>query len=179
LYSEEIKNPLYNNKINGFTAFRFTNAIAVSDSFYIGWDQTNAYVLNVGLDKNYPFILNQNSAYKMDGRWYPSAIPGALMIRPIMKQFLGIATALNAQKMLKLDDFNLYPNPASNQITVDLKDADSYSIKLIDLTGKEVASLSSNKGVIILPELSLGVYLVHFMHAELGINYVKKIIIKN
>lgn len=179
LYSEEIKNPLYNNKINGFTAFRFTNAIAVSDSFYIGWDQTNAYVLNVGLDKNYPFILNQNSAYKMDGRWYPSAIPGALMIRPIMKQFLGIATALNEQKMLKLDDFNLYPNPASNQITVDLKDADSYSIKLIDLTGKEVASLSSNKGVIILPELSLGVYLVHFMHAELGINYVKKIIIKN
>jgi hypothetical protein len=73
----------------------------------------------------------------------------------------------------------LYPNPASNQITVDLKDADSYTIKLIDLTGKEVANLIFTDGVIQLPQVSFGVYLIQIQNTKSGQTHVKKIIIQN
>jgi hypothetical protein len=179
LYSQEIKKPIYTNQINGFTSFRFNSPIAVTDSFYIGWEQTNAYVLNIGLDKNYPFILNPNMAYKMDGRWYPAAIPGALMIRPIMKQFLGIATTINEPLAKIVADFNIYPNPATNHVKVDLKGVDNYQIKLIDLTGKEVANLVSNDGLILLPELSLGVYLILFQDPKSDQKLVRKLLINN
>lgn len=166
LYNQEIAKPIYTNQINGFTAFKFAQALAVKDTFYIGWEQNAAFVLNIGLDKNYRFGLNPNMAYKMDGRWYPTEIPGALMMRPILGKFLGVPTGMAEPKFADQLHFNLYPNPASGVVNVDLENSENYTISLYDLLGKLQAKLSSNHGEIRLPAVDAGIYLMVFENKE-------------
>jgi hypothetical protein len=180
LYNQEVLKPVYTNVINGFTSYRFVEPIPVTDSFYIGWDQTSSYVLNVGLDKNYYFGTNPNMYYKMDGRWYPTEIPGALMIRPIMSKFLGTATGLSepnfAPDMLQ---FDLYPNPAKEFVKVTLPNIDNYHIHLFDMMGKNIGVLETTQGEIKLPSMADGIYLLSFENKFNGQKIVKKLIINN
>ncbi|MCF8254681.1 MAG: T9SS type A sorting domain-containing protein [Bacteroidia bacterium] len=179
LYSQDVNKPIYTNQINGFTSFLFSNPIAVTDSFYIGWEQTNAFLLNIGLDKNYRFGLNQNMFFKMDGRWYPSEIAGALMIRPIMGRFYGVPTAVNEIQQKEEIQFNLFPNPAHNLVQTDLKNAQNYAVKMIDLSGKEVATLVVSNNQIQLPEVTEGFYILIFENKLTEQKFAKKLIIRH
>lgn len=180
LYNQEVLKPVYTSIINGFTSYRFVEPIPVTDSFYVGWDQTSSYVLNVGLDKNYHFGVNPNMYYKMDGRWYPTEIPGALMIRPIMSKFIGNATGLSEpthfQERLS---FDIYPNPASGYVKATLPQIQNYTIKLVDIMGKELNVLKLDGDEIQLPYVAEGIYLLQFENAKSNEKFVKKLFIKN
>ncbi|OYU96531.1 MAG: hypothetical protein CFE21_09095 [Bacteroidetes bacterium B1(2017)] len=178
LYSQEVLKPIYTNKINGFTAFKFSQSIAVSDSFLIGWDQTSAYVLNVGLDKNFRFNQNPNMFYKSDGRWYPTEIPGALMIRPIMGKFLGVPTGISEPTTLVRTDFSIYPNPAAHELTVGLEDLETYKISLVDIAGQEIATLHATGNKIDLPTVAEGFYVLVFENPKTEQKFAKKLIIR-
>ncbi len=178
MYNQEIARPIYTNQLNGFTAFKFAQALAVTDTFYIGWEQTAAYVLNIGLDKNYRFGINPNMAYKMDGRWYPTEIQGALMMRPILGKFLGVPTGMAEPKFADQLQFNLYPNPTSGVVNVDLVNSENYEISLYDLVGKLHGKLYSNQGEIKLPTVDSGIYLMVFENKEGTQKTTKKIIIQ-
>ncbi|MDZ4667217.1 MAG: T9SS type A sorting domain-containing protein [bacterium] len=180
LYNQEVIKPTYTNVINGFTSYRFVEPIPVTDSFYIGWDQTSSYVLNVGLDKNYYFGVNPNMHYKMDSRWYPSEIMGALMIRPIMSKFLGAATGLSEPNFdREVLAFDLFPNPAKEFVKVNLPHSEDYHIQLFDLMGKNLGLLPAINGEIKLPQVVDGIYLMSFVNKFNGQKIVKKIIINN
>jgi hypothetical protein len=178
LYTQNISRPTYTNTINGFTSYRFVEPIPVQDSFYIGWEQTNAYVLNIGLDKNYRFGLNPNMYYKMDGRWYPTEIPGALMIRPIMRNFLGSATGKAEPIFRETQKFDIYPNPAFNYFETNLPDLGLFDITLISLQGTKVKSLEASGKIVSLPPVEPGLYFVSFENRHSGQTFTKKLIIK-
>lgn len=180
LYNQEVLKPSYTNVINGFTSYRFVEPIPVTDSFYIGWDQTSSYVLNIGLDKNYHFGVNPNMYYKMDGRWYPTEIPGALMIRPIMSKFLGAATGLSEPtRFTERISFDVYPNPASGYVKATLPEIQNYTIKLVDIMGKELQVLRLHGDEIQLPVVAEGIYLLQFENTRSNEKFVKKLFIKN
>ena len=51
----------YADSINGFIDFIFDSAVAIPQGkFYIGWQQNSAFILNVGYDKNYKYLFNEN-----------------------------------------------------------------------------------------------------------------------
>jgi hypothetical protein len=117
-------------------------------------------------------------AFKKDGRWYPTAIAGALMIRPILSKFIGVPTGIAESTNKNQQDFSVYPNPANRELHVGLNQLENYNIKLIDLTGKEVSKLMANGQTIDLPELAEGFYLLVFENSQTQQKFVKKIIIK-
>ncbi|MCG9879301.1 MAG: T9SS type A sorting domain-containing protein [Bacteroidia bacterium] len=178
IYTQDISRPTYTNTINGFTSYRFVEPIPVQDSFYIGWEQTNSFVLNVGLDKNYRFGVNPNMAYKMDGRWYASEIEGALMIRPIMRKFIGSATFLSEPTKKESIVFNLYPNPAENYFEVDLPHLQDYKIELINLQGARVKTLEAYDSRVDILGVESGFYFVSFENQKTQQKFAKKLLIK-
>jgi hypothetical protein len=180
LWSLEQISPTYTNTINGFTSYRFPKAVAVSDSFYIGWDQVNAFVVNIGLDKNYRFGVNPNMAYKMDGRWYASETDGALMMRPIMGKFLGSATSNPEiiEPIAARQDIGIYPNPLKHSFTTTLENPQNYSCKLYDLNGRLIGNLSLDGNQYLVPALQAGFYIVVFENLKSGEIVTKKIIIE-
>jgi hypothetical protein len=177
LYTQDVLKPTYTNTINGFTSYRFVEPIPVQDSFYIGWEQVNSYVLNVGLDKNYRFGLNPNMYYKMDGRWYPSEIPGALMIRPIMKKFLGSATGKSEVILNELTTVHLFPNPAKEYFETNLPDLGNYIIEIVNMQGIKIKSPVKEENKILVSDILAGFYFVTFENKITGQKFAKKIII--
>lgn len=177
MYSREYRGPIFTNYINGFATLVIDPPLAVTDSFFVGWDQANAFVLNIGLDKNYPFGLNKNHFYRMDGRWYPTEIPGALMIRPILGKFKTWPT--NTSEILKPLPLQLqvFPNPAKDKLQVFMPDNQlEYNYQLFDLSGRLVQNGVTENKFIYLQSGLAGLYVLHLN--QLNQQHFVKIIIE-
>ncbi len=177
IYSQEVLKPVYMNTINGFAAFKFTSPVPVKNSFYIGWEQINAYVLNVGMDENYPPGVNPNMAYKMDGRWYPAEIKGALMIRPIIGKFLDLPASLVQAERTKAPQLTIFPNPAKNELNIETDKVSDYVVSIFDMMGRNVLNPDNNNGKIQLPELPSGMYILVLQNRLNQIKMTRKIMI--
>jgi hypothetical protein len=177
--------PIYTNTINGFTTIRFDSAILVPKRFYIGWEQVGQFVLNVGLDENYTignkFLPNPNMFFKTDGFWLPTEIPGALMIRPLLGQFVDVPTNINEnQKTIEANQFNLFPNPTKNILNIETNCKNKCQVILFDLMGKTVLQtiIQNEMNSIQLPELQSGIYLAQIIDETSGNKITKKLIIE-
>jgi hypothetical protein len=171
--------------INGFTTIRFDSAVVVPKRFYVGWEQVGQFVLNVGLDENYAignkFLPNPNMFYKTDGFWLPTEIPGALMIRPLLGQFVDVPTNLNeTPKVTENIQFNLFPNPTKNILNIETNCKNNCQVLLIDLMGKQVlqTAIKNEMNSIDLPELQTGIYLVQIIDETTGNKITKKLFSK-
>lgn len=74
---------------------------------------------------------------------------------------------------------NMYPNPVTDQFTIDLPGVSVYDFRLTDVSGKVVQSFtfSGNKAVLPRNNLPPGIYLVH-VRKEQGQSTVKKIVMQ-
>ncbi len=110
--------------------YELEDPLPVSGRFYIGWQQSESYFLNVGVDKNYQKLFSGSGFqsrvfYNASGSWIkaePSLLDsGILTIRPYLGgdevRFLNRS---KTTKNLRSLEFKAYPNPASNRITVSL-----------------------------------------------------------
>jgi hypothetical protein len=179
IWSLEQIRPLYTSQRDGFTAYKLPKPVAVSDSFYIGWDQVNSFVLNIGLDRNYPKGVNPNMAFKMDGRWYPSETKGALMIRPIMGAFLGSPTQLpEVINSISRVEPSVYPNPSNGSFKTNLTNLKEYNFKLYDIKGSMVCELFPEDESFSVPSGLDGFYIFYIENKETGQTFAKKLIIQ-
>ena len=69
---------------NAFAEYRLDSALAVQDTFYVGYVQQGSRVVKLGFDINTPRA--GGSYYNVDGRWRPSGLaqPGNFMVRPVL-----------------------------------------------------------------------------------------------
>jgi hypothetical protein len=177
MYNKEYTGPLYTNFINGFATYVIDPPLAVSDSFFVGWEQTNAFVLNVGLDKNYPFGLNQNHFFKMDGRWYRTEIPGALMIRPMLGKFKVFPTSLSEPIKPVDKNISIFPNPASEYIYFSSVDNLPVSYSIYDLAGRMIQNGVAGQHGVCVSHIPDGLYVIHLQTEKMFQS--AKIIIKH
>jgi Secretion system C-terminal sorting domain len=97
--------------------------------------------------------------------------------------FYGGGTPTNINSNMISAGTKIYPNPASDQLNIELPDNNTYSLELKDMSGKSILS-SSNGGIIIsgnkassdLRGLSKGIYVLEINSN--GQSGVKKIIIE-
>lgn len=70
----------------------------------------------------------------------------------------------------ELNAFRLFPNPANDfmQITINKNDPNSYSISIIDITGKEIISQSISNAPIDVSLLTNGMYFVKLLNSKTG-----------
>jgi hypothetical protein len=177
--------PTYTNSRNGFYYLKFDNPIALSaGKFYIGWEQTSSFVLNIGFDKNYQIngvpAKNPEMWFKVqDGIWGRTKIEGALMMRPIVGKWidppLGLLPSENAKS--EKQEVKIYPNPASNKIVVETNFS-MPEITLLDLMGKEVYHNNNGEKLLYLPPLPRGIYWLHVVDKEAGKPQTVKLLIE-
>ena len=178
LYKSADLKPVYSNKINGFAAFKIEPPIALTDSFYIGWEQTQAFVLNIGMDKNYPFGINRNMFFKQDGQWYPSEMTGALMMRPIVGKWIDLPASISENKNLNTEKFVVYPNPSNGKFHINSKQNEEFWVKLYDMSGRELTQTESQNQEIDLSGFNTGVYLLKIESKISAHSSITKIIIQ-
>ena len=151
---------------NGFTRIKLSTPLIVSDTFYIGYENTSNSLIGVGLDRN-NITASDFIYYNVLGSWIQNdELQGALMMRPVFQD--GSEFVLSAPKPdLKL---HLYPNPTSGLINLPRHDL----LSIYDLSGRFIEQFKYS------PELDLssypnGVYLLRFLIQ--GESVVKKVIV--
>ncbi len=136
LYEQTLLSPEYADSLGQYYYYPFETAVAVSDTFYIGWQQGTNKILNLGLDRN-----NNANAYmhvNTDGRWLQSSIAGAWMMRPVVGKAISWPTAIRPMQSLSS---KIYPNPTHSQLFVEAETGFSYAV--YDMQGRLRSSGSS------------------------------------
>ena len=161
IYSAESMLPVYTDTINGFHLYLLDSAVFVNGKFYVGWEQSSSFLLNIGLDRNYTFngasVPNPNIYYNVSGQWRNSTVPGTIMIRPVVGEQWPDPTALNHPLAKKL--FTLFPNPATASFSIQSEES-FQAVYLLDGRGQTVKSWINPVGSFALDNLAKGVYFV-------------------
>ena len=110
VYQKEVF-PVHTNN-NKFYTYYIDSLFQITGTFYIGWIQNSADLLNIGLDKN--FSANDYMYYNIGSGWLNSSFNGSWMIRPIVSE----------KKILSnVEEFNfnsiIYPNPALESLFIE------------------------------------------------------------
>jgi hypothetical protein len=162
--------------------YELEEPLPVSGRFYIGWQQSESYFLNVGVDKNYQELFRGSGFqsrvfYNASGSWIkaePSLLDsGILTIRPYLGgdevRFLNRSKPTKKAKSL---DFEAYPNPATNQITVSLNGkllvGAPIKGKVINQKGRirQSFKMSGGEKVINVKGLPSGIYFISLHRAD-------------
>jgi len=167
VYQQDFYLPAYEDTVNQLSVFRFDEPVVMGVGiFYVGIIQPAGGIsdsLSIALDVNR--IGGNHRYFNVGAVWQPSLIEGALMVRPL----------IGAELPSSLDDpaknvaWSLYPNPANNEIRINLDDqaAYNYTYQVTDITGRSVKKgIMGNDKIISTGDLSPGMYILQLMNGK-------------
>ena len=140
-----------------FTYYKFDQTVTTANSFYVGIEQRNDALINIGFDATL-----DNSLYNFvntNGSWQPSSMHGSLMIRPVVGPSYYIGMEEQAETALRL-----YPNPVGNTLHLE-GDFRNGQTCIYDLMGRKVYQ-GDFQHEIAVDNLKDGMYLISVTTAE-------------
>lgn len=152
----------------GYHRYMLETPTVVSGNVFVGFEQVGNDFINLGFDRS----LNSSSRiyYFTDSVWSQSFLSGSLMIRPCF----GSAATLGVERQaMEPVEWRVYPNPASDRVTVS---GEVAVIELYDMQGRRVAV--SRQQVVEVGHCPEGLYLVRVITPE-GQQHCAKLIIKH
>ncbi|MFN8355243.1 MAG: T9SS type A sorting domain-containing protein [Spirosomataceae bacterium] len=157
---------------DGFIEYAFDKAVAVKDTFYVGWFQLNEVPITVGLDKNNAQFANQ-IYFNFGVEWVQNRdIKGSLMLRPVIGSTIKeVVTATEPTSVL---DLNVFPNPTTGIIL--WNDETITDLSVFDLAGRQVHQQKVQQTQADLSCLDSGLYLLRLSDGKREV--VKKLIIR-
>jgi hypothetical protein len=163
LYTMKHIKPQYGDSLNVYYNYRIENRkVPVSGTFYVGWKQLTADNLNLGFDINND--EQDKIFYNTGNGWMSSSYHGALMIRPVVGDFLPPVAGINELNIAE-GEMKVYPNPSNGQyINISLLDnsntgTSQFTIHIFDLMGHEVFN-SPYQHTVDCSGLSNGIYMI-------------------
>ncbi len=134
--------PQYGEGIGGFYTYPIDPPILLDGGidYFIGWEQVSVadYGIPIGMDKNNE-VASDNNYYNLGLGWqeFPDNLKGALMIRAVVsgESLVANEAVANASEMA-----TIFPNPVSDQLSVDLKTGNyqDYTISIYTTTGQQL-----------------------------------------
>ncbi len=160
------------DSLNSFTTYELTIPVLVQDTFFVGWRQTNAGSLDIGLDKNND--SGERIFFNLDGTWQQNiSVKGSLMLRPRF----GKVDIVLGDLPLEESQVKIYPNPNRGEFRI----SEEISIlRVYSMDGREIAyDLMEDSGQqhIIIPNPVPGMYLISY--EKNGLLGQRKFIIRN
>ncbi|MBE0655850.1 MAG: T9SS type A sorting domain-containing protein, partial [Bacteroidales bacterium] len=136
IYSQLGERPQYSQKLNMPVRYALDSIIEVSGSFYVGWTKTVDKLSNIGLDLNRN--NSSNNFYTSGGSWMQSAIPGSIMLRPVLSK-KGLILENNSPLHQPVD-FSIFPNPVSSHFRIKIPGMEESEghLRMFDLSGRIV-----------------------------------------
>jgi hypothetical protein len=179
VYKDSLSYPFYlSGSYNKMPTFNLTSCLPLGvGTYYIGIQQTTNKGLNIGFDRN----TNHKDAlyYDIGNGWVQSAIPGSLMINPVMGCTYPIYVGM--KELAEKDKFQLFPNPAQNTLSIKYpgNQLENVTLEILTSLGQLVytKSIISNETIDI-SNLSNGLYFVHLKGNNLNVSSQKLIISK-
>ncbi len=167
--------PGVNENINGFKTFVFDTAIVVDPgTFYIGIEQNEpATQYGIGLDRNTD--SRSKMFYHLDGFWRQSSVQGSWMIRPLFGPRFPFTIGLN--EVSSNFDFTIYPNPATEKITIELPFETSSKVQIINVVGEVILEeeITSSKTISV-ENIAAGIYFARIIN-DTNFSSVRKFVI--
>lgn len=127
--------PTYGDSLGHFVFFGIDPPLPVQDSFYVGWQQETAGLLNIGLDRN-DTLVRYNRWFNTQGIWEESSIPGSWMIRPVLGG--PFRYPASSQGPRPVPATTLFPNPWKSSVEPLVFKGPSAAVRLrlIDMNGR-------------------------------------------
>jgi hypothetical protein len=145
--------------LNHYYPYYLQEPVAVSGTFYIGWEQFYEVFLNVGFDKNSD--ASEHLFYNTQGVWTNSGKTGALMMRPVFNE-LPVKTNIKKQHKTPEIQVKLFPNPADQVLHCQLSPEvhkTGLIISIYDIQGRLIRTLNYNNQINI-SDIPGGIYIV-------------------
>jgi len=162
--------------LNQFYRYEFSEVVAVTDSFYVGWEQMTQDRIFVGLDKNTD--SHERIFFNITGAWEANNndIIGSLMIRPVFGELPPIDTTVTSLSKQEFEStINIYPNPSTGILYID---GDYDDVQILSLNGRRVYTgviKDNTRTEVNMYGLPSGMYIVRLQKDNVIIN--KKIIL--
>ena len=173
VYRLASQRPQWEEQIYRFHYYKFDQTVTLAGSFFIGLEQRNDALINIGFD-----ATNDNSQYTMynaNGSWQPTEKHGTLMIRPVVggkSYYIGIEEPETQTQTLQL-----YPNPASNTLNISASnDLEIVQTCIFDITGRKVYQGAFERQINV-GNFTDGLYFISLTTAQ-GQVITKKIVIR-
>jgi len=170
LYEQTLLSPEYSDSIGTFVYYPFDEAVAITDSFYIGWQQGTNKILNLGLDRN-----NRAGAqmwFNAVGRWEQTTVAGAWMMRPVVGKALVWPTKVPEVQLLQS---KIYPNPSQDRLFIETAGRFSYEVYTmqgrLSATGNGDTQLEIETGL-----WTEGMYFIRLKNSMNGVAHHKFIV---
>lgn len=140
-----------------FVEYELDSTIAVEGTFYVGWVQTNATMMNLGLDRN---RNNSDKMFYSTGlTWSQTGHQGSWMIRPVMvaaaDPFAGVGEQDGVDPLMRV-----FPNPATTAFQLSGEGVPGARLLLIDPMGRLVRRWEAAEGSYDLQGIAPGAYIV-------------------
>lgn len=172
---------VYYNARNGFYYVKFDQPIYIENEVYIGWEQTQLFSLNVGLDLNYKiddtYQPNPEMYYNVQGLWQLTALNGALMMRAIVGKWVDPPPVGVKELTKETLQVTIYPNPNTGKLYLK-GEHNAYHISLTDIAGREVHSALYQAAGLELPLELNGMYIIRVRDLKTGAVSAQKLLIQ-
>lgn len=127
----------FNTGFKEFPEYKLDTAIFLNPGvYYIGFQQTTATGISVGFDRNYDF--KTSLFYDSGSGWTQSQITGAVMIHPVLGKYIPPPVGVNEIIKEHEGKFLVYPNPASQSISISATSSDAFSFEIKNILGQTI-----------------------------------------
>jgi hypothetical protein len=148
-------------KVFGFTRFNLETPVLVSDTIFVGTEQSVTRFINIGYDVNFNSLKNIYVKTSLADWYNPYSLDpaGSLMIRPSFSNYDYPPTAMKDIKIVSA--VNVYPNPARDVIYIDNPDgigSGMMNYTVVNTIGVTLINTFTDSGAINISELNKGLY---------------------
>ena len=181
LYEQQGFKPEYEDSVNQFHNYVLKEKPYLeAGHFFVGYQKFNTEMLNVGFDVNN--VNNDKVFYNTAGTWIRSRLKGTPMIRPVFGdhiEYIATSTEEEPEPRQLAVEFDIYPNPARNQIHINLEDDDyrHFTYSIFDVQGRAVVTNRKLKQTVYLEDFAPGIYLLKLSNRQNQTTSVKKFLI--
>lgn len=165
--------PAYKDERNGFYYYPIREYIGVGD-FYIGWQQVDPDIMNVGFDRN----TNTSSSlyYNTGGAWNTSSFAGSVMMRPVMGAYRGdINVGLEESK--SDIGWTLFPNPTQSYFYIkNNKNKSIEKVEIYNMEGRLISAIIDPTDRIQTASWTSGIYFIKIFEKNTDNIFTQKII---
>ena len=158
IYRLSAQRPQWQEQIYRFSYYEFDETVAFAGAFYIGIEQHNDDLINIGFDTSIDNI--QYNFINTNGSWQPSSKHGSIMIRPVV----GPSYFIGLQEQDAASTLQLYPNPVQNTLHIE-GNLKGGQVCIYDLTGRKVYQ-SEYRSEISVDQLNDGMYFLNVITEE-------------
>lgn len=179
IWAKESLKPKFSDKLYEMQVYEIDPPVAVLGTFFIGFEQTTAELLNIGFDTHND--ASEFMFYNTSGSWQQSLMEGSLLMRPILTDFYN---PFLVEENLDNDSWKIYPNPITGgilqlentQLSNTELEASHTRISFFDMLGREMHQQVWS-GTVSTQHLPQGLYIIQITNEDRSIHHVHKVLI--